>query len=100
MTFWNSTIEPGHPCVITSGIASACGERTWMKWIPTPSMVVLNCGNRLRRCSRAPVILLQPVRRDLFRIGERQTLGPVVDALALGPSGLPQSALEVGELGV
>ena len=28
---FRTTIDPGHPCVITSGSASACGERTWMK---------------------------------------------------------------------
>ncbi len=53
MTFWNSTIEPGQPCVITSGNAFACGERTWMKWMPTPSMVVRNCGKRFSSFSRA-----------------------------------------------
>ena len=28
ITFRNSTIEPGQPCVITSGSASAWGDRT------------------------------------------------------------------------
>jgi hypothetical protein len=29
ITFWNSTTDPGQPCVITIGSASACFERTW-----------------------------------------------------------------------
>ena len=37
--------EPGQPCVMTSGIASSCGDRTWMKWISTPSISVVNCGS-------------------------------------------------------
>ena len=53
ITFWNSTIEPGQPCVITNGSASAWGERTCTKWIPRPSRVVRNCGNAFRRASRA-----------------------------------------------
>jgi hypothetical protein len=27
ITLWNSTIDPGHPWVITSGLASGCGDR-------------------------------------------------------------------------
>ena len=42
ITFGNSTIEPGQPCVITSGSASACGERTCTKWMPSPSISVRN----------------------------------------------------------
>ena len=37
-------IEPGHPCVIISGSAFSCCERTWMKWMSSPSISVLNCG--------------------------------------------------------
>src|SRR5436853_98034 len=29
-----------------SGIACGCGERTWIKWIPSPSMPVVNCAER------------------------------------------------------
>ena len=31
MTLWNSTIDPGQPWVMISGMASGCGERTWTK---------------------------------------------------------------------
>jgi hypothetical protein len=37
--------EPGHPCVMISGSASSCWERTWMKWMFTPSISVVNCGS-------------------------------------------------------
>ena len=39
--------EPGQPCVMISGMASSCGERTWMKWMSTPSISVVNCGSAL-----------------------------------------------------
>ena len=39
--------EPGQPCVMISGMASSCLERTWMKWISTPSISVVNCGSAL-----------------------------------------------------
>ena len=39
-----SNTEPGHPCVMISGSAFGWGERTWMKWMSTPSILVLNCG--------------------------------------------------------
>jgi hypothetical protein len=41
----SSTIEPGQPWVMISGSAPWCRERTWMKWMSTPSISVLNCGN-------------------------------------------------------
>jgi hypothetical protein len=42
-----STIEPGQPCETISGIAFACGERTWMKWMSSPSMVVTDWSSAL-----------------------------------------------------
>ncbi len=47
----SSTTEPGQPCVITNGSASSWADFTWMKWISTPSITVLNCGSALRRAS-------------------------------------------------
>ena len=41
----SSTTEPGQPCVMISGNASSCGDLTWMKWICTPSISVVNCGS-------------------------------------------------------
>jgi hypothetical protein len=37
--------EPGQPWVMISGNASAWGDFTWMKWISTPSISVVNCGS-------------------------------------------------------
>jgi len=53
MTFMNSTTEPGHPCVITSGSAPASAERTCRKCTRCPSIAVVNCSNSLSRASCA-----------------------------------------------
>jgi hypothetical protein len=45
--------EPGQPWVMISGNASAWGERTWMKWMSTPSISVLNCGRAFSLASQA-----------------------------------------------
>jgi hypothetical protein len=37
--------EPGQPCVMISGNAFSFRDLRWMKWISTPSMVVVNCGS-------------------------------------------------------
>ena len=39
--------EPGQPWVMINGNASSCWERTWMKWISTPSISVVNWGKAL-----------------------------------------------------
>ena len=44
MIFSCSMIEPGQPCVTMSGRASSCFERTWMKWMSSPSISVMKCG--------------------------------------------------------
>ena len=37
--------EPGQPCVMISGSAFSCRDLTWMKWMSTPSISVVNCGS-------------------------------------------------------
>ncbi len=54
MTFSISTIEPGQPCVMITGSAFSCGERTWMKWMSRPSISVTKCGNALSLASSLP----------------------------------------------
>ena len=49
----NSTIEPGQPCVMISGVAPGSGERTCAKCTFAPSIVVVNCGQSLSRASAA-----------------------------------------------
>jgi hypothetical protein len=43
--------EPGQPCVMISGSAFSCGERTWMKWMSSPSISVVNCGKAFNLAS-------------------------------------------------
>ena len=45
--------EPGQPCVMISGSASSCFDRTWMKWTSNPSISVWNCGSALSFASAA-----------------------------------------------
>ena len=45
MIFSCSTIEPGQPCVTISGSAFCSADRTWMKWMSSPSISIMNCGN-------------------------------------------------------
>jgi hypothetical protein len=45
MTLRSSMTEPGQPCVMITGSAFSWRERTWMKWMSMPSMLVLNCGS-------------------------------------------------------
>ena len=49
-----SMTEPGQPCVMISGSAFSCGERTWMKWMSTPSISVVNCGSAFSLASTRP----------------------------------------------
>ena len=42
-----SMTEPGQPWVMISGSAFSCRDLTWMKWMPRPSISVLNCGSAL-----------------------------------------------------
>jgi hypothetical protein len=43
--------EPGQPCVRTSGNAFAWRDLTWMKWMSTPSISLMNCGSEFRLAS-------------------------------------------------
>jgi len=45
MIFVNSTNEPGQPCVMSSGKAFGSFDLRWMKWIVSPSIVVVNWSN-------------------------------------------------------
>jgi hypothetical protein len=44
MTLSISMTEPGQPWVMISGNASAWGERTWRRWMSSPSISVMNWG--------------------------------------------------------
>jgi hypothetical protein len=46
--------EPGQPWVMISGNAFSCFDRTWMKWMSTPSISVVNCGWAFSLASTLP----------------------------------------------
>ena len=54
MTSSISITEPGQPCVMINGSASSCFDRTWMKWIVSPSISVVNCGSALSLAATRP----------------------------------------------
>ena len=45
--------EPGQPCVMISGNAFSWRDFTWMKWMSTPSISVVNCGSAFSLASHA-----------------------------------------------
>ena len=49
----SSMTEPGQPCVMISGSAPSCGDFTWMKWMSTPSISVMNCGSAFSLASQS-----------------------------------------------
>jgi hypothetical protein len=44
-------IEPGHPWVMMTGNAFSWRERTWIKWMSSPSISVMKCGKALSLAS-------------------------------------------------
>ena len=50
--------------------------------------------------ARAPVVLVAPVGAYLFDVRERDSLRPVVDRFAFGPSGRAQAVAEIVDLGL
>src|SRR5690348_4358346 len=52
------------------------------------------------RLSFAPVVFLEPIRTDILRVRERQSLRPVIDTLPLRPSRATQAALQIVEFSV
>ena len=48
-----------------------------------------------QRLSRTPIVFIEPVGSDFLRVGQRQSLRPIIDAFGLGPSRLAQAALQV-----
>ncbi len=79
--------EPGQPCVMISGNAFSCRDSTWMKWISTPSISVVNCGSALSLCSTSPeVVVRHPVARELLQRLELHALRAVFDEFLGGPA--------------
>ena len=98
MTLWNSTIDPGQPCVIRSGIAFF----VWRSGVNEMDVDAVDVGRELieaieRGLASPPVVAVGPVGADLLHIRERYSLRPVVDQLRFGPSRVVQTALEIVE---
>ena len=80
--------EPGQPCVMISGNAFSCRDLTWMKWISTPSISVVNCGSafslasHLRQC-----VLGRPIAGELPQCRQLHALRPIGDHLPLEATG-------------
>src|SRR4051794_18310133 len=77
-----SMTEPGQPCVMISGSAFSCGERTWMKWMSTPSIL----RHELRECVQPrfdppQVVVGDPVGRELLNRRRLHALRPIFDEL-------------------
>ena len=97
MSFSCSTVEPGQPCVTIRGSASSCFERTWMKWMSTPSISVMKCGKRREaRLERAPVVLARPVASQGLDRLEPYALTGV--GLTVGPARVGDPLTQVVEL--
>ena len=98
MTFSCSMIDPGQPWVMITGSALGCFDFTWMKWMSSPSMLVmkLRIGEDLR-LGAAPIVMVRPIIGELLHRREPDALRVVVDRLAVGPFGRLDAALEVGE---
>ena len=95
----SSMTEPGQPWVMTSGNAFSCGDFTWMKWMSTPSISVVNCGSAFSLAStRAEVVLVRPVVRERPDRRELDALRPISDELLGGPTCCSDAASKVGQL--
>ena len=82
-----SITEPGQPWQTTSGSASSCLERTWTKWMSSPSISVMKCGHGVQPgLALAPVVLGLPVARERLHRRQLHALRGILDALLLGPA--------------
>jgi hypothetical protein len=75
MIFSCSMIEPGQPWETISGSASGCGDRTWMKWMSSPSRLVMNCSSDIQLgLAPPPVVVRRPVVRERLHRRELHAL--------------------------
>ena len=94
-----SMIEPGQPWVMMIGSAFSCFERTWMKWMSSPSISVRKFGKEFSRASTLrQSYSVRPIVRELLHGRELHALRIVVDRFAIGPSGRYDPPLEVGQI--
>ena len=99
MIFSCSTTEPGQPCVTMTGSAFSCFERTWMKWMSSPSISVMNCGSAFSlRLALAPVVFGRPIARELLHRRELHALRCIRDRFPLRPLRRVDAPAQLGEL--
>src|SRR5215212_8571193 len=100
MTFRSSMIEPGQPCVMSSGMASSCGERMCANWMSSPSVDFDDELGQLveRRLDLAPVVVGAPVLDERPELRQLDTLRPVADGLPIGPPCRRDAPAEVDEI--
>src|SRR3954471_15446893 len=93
-----SNTEPGHPCVMMTGIAFGWRDLIWKKWMSTSSILVMNCGkpfsfaSPLRQSYWVP-----PVAQEFLEVREPRALRRIGDGFFIGPSRPEDPSPEIGE---
>jgi hypothetical protein len=84
---------------MTSGSAFSCFDLTWMKWMSTPSISVVNCGTAFRRCATRPKSYsFAQYFASAFIAASWTPLRAVVDQLLGRPARLGDAPAEVVEV--
>ena len=97
----NSTIEPGHPCVMISGVASGSGERMCAKWMSRP----VDLGRELRplvqpRLGGPPVVFVPPVPCQLPQVAARNAVRPSDPGQLVRPPGPVKPLVQIVQIGL
>src|ERR671919_1617578 len=91
--------DPGQPCVMISGNAFSCRDLTWMKWISTPSISVVNCRSAFSRASHLrQSVLGRPVPGELPQRRQLHALRPILHELLGRPARGRDPAAEIDEV--
>ena len=93
--------EPGQPCVMISGKAFSCLDLTWMKWMSTPSISVVNCGRALSFASiLRQSCSVRPVAGELLDRRQLHALRAIGDELLGRQPGGGEALAEIVEVGL
>ena len=81
-----------------SGSAFGWRERTWMKWMSSPSIVVTNCGSVFSLASAfAPVVVRAPVADQRLEACQLHALRAIGHGLFFGPTRRGDPPAEIDE---
>ena len=98
MTSRNSTIEPGQPCVSSSGSASVVRRARVDEVDRLPVDVGAEVGELVQaRLLRAPVVRVAPVRHQLAQVVDRDPVLPAGVLDLVGEAGLREAVAQVVE---